>query len=100
MTGEFPAKETPTCGLSSDCGQVSCVQQNVPASALASTTSTCKPAFCRYAAAGRPPDRPAPTTITSYSTRPDSANNRRGCHTTRAQDPPARLLSRYEHPGP
>src|SRR6516162_10456188 len=65
MTGELPANDTPTCGLSSVCGHVSCVQQNDPGSALASAIRTCRPAFCRYAAAGRPPDSPPPTTITS-----------------------------------
>src|SRR5262249_58298383 len=65
MTGELPANDTPTCGLSRVCGHVSWVQQNDPGSALASTIRTCRPAFCRYAAAGRPPDSPPPTTITS-----------------------------------
>ena len=47
ITGEFPAKLTPTCGLSRVCAQVSWVQQNEPSSELASTISTSRPAFCR-----------------------------------------------------
>ena len=47
ITGELPAKLTPTCGLSSVCGQVSCEQQNEPSSEFASRTRTSSPAFWR-----------------------------------------------------
>ena len=47
MTGELPAKLTPTCGLSSVWGHVSCVQQKEPSSEFASTIRTSRPDFCR-----------------------------------------------------
>ena len=65
MTGELPAKLTPTCGLSSVWAHVSCVQQKEASSEFASTIRTSRPDFWRYVAAGSPPDSPPPMTTTS-----------------------------------
>src|SRR5439155_27116314 len=65
IAGELPEKLIEACGLSRVSGHVSCVGQKLPSSGRASTIATSRPAFCRYAAAGRPPETPPPTTITS-----------------------------------